>query len=71
MVPTSITNKKKLLRAIDKEQSQLKLTFGENILAETNRYELLISRTSDLDGLPEGAIEAAKQLAEEKTKKAG
>jgi Zn-dependent oligopeptidase len=62
-------DQKEVLRAIDKEQSQLKLTFGEHILAETNRYELLISELSDLDGLPEGAIEAAKQLAEEKNKK--
>ena len=62
-------DQKEVLRAIDKEQSQLKLTFGEHILAETNRYELLISELSDLDGLPEGAIEAAKQLAEEKDKK--
>ena len=59
---------KERLRAIDKELSQLKLTFGEHILAETNRYELLISNRSDLDGLPEGAIEAAKQLANEKNK---
>ena len=63
------SKQKELLRTIDKEQSQLKLTFGENILAETNRYELLISKQSDLDGLPEGAIEAAKQLADEKNKK--
>ena len=62
-------DQKEVLRSIDKEQSQLKLTFGEHILAETNRYELLISKLSDLDGLPEGAIEAAKQLAEEKDKK--
>ena len=62
-------DQKETLRAIDKEQSQLQLTFGENILAETNRYELLITKVSDLDGLPEGAIEAAKQLAEEKDKK--
>jgi Zn-dependent oligopeptidase len=62
-------DQKEVLRAIDKEQSQLKLTFGEHILAETNRYELLICELSDLDGLPEGAIEAAKQLAEEKNKK--
>lgn len=62
-------DQKETLRAIDKEQSQLQLTFGENILAETNRYELLITEVSDLEGLPEGAIEAAKQLAEEKDKK--
>ena len=60
---------KETLRAIDKEQSKLKLSFGENILAETNRYELVITNLSDLDGLPEGAIEAAKQTAEEKDKK--
>ena len=62
-------DQKETLRAIDKELSQLQLSFGENILAETNRYELLISQESDLEGLPEGAIEAAKQLAEEKDKK--
>ncbi len=60
---------KETLRAIDKEQSKLKLSFGENILAETNRYELVITDLSDLDGLPEGAIEAAKQTADEKGKK--
>ena len=62
-------DQKEVLRSIDKEQSQLKLTFGEHILAETNRYELLITEFSDLEGLPEGAIEAAKQLADEKDKK--
>jgi len=62
-------DQKEILRVIDKEQSQLQLTFGENILAETNRYELLITEVSDLEGLPEGAIEAAKQMPEEKDKK--
>ena len=61
-------DKKKLLRAIDKESSQLKLKFGEHILAETNTYEMLISDELDLSGLPEGAKEAAKQLAESKNK---
>lgn len=59
---------KEILREIDKELSKLKLIFGENILAETNRYELLITNRSDLDGLPEGVIEAAKQTAVEKNK---
>ena len=59
---------KETLREIDKELSKLKLSFGENILAETNRYELLITDQSDLDGLPEGAIEAAKQTAVEKNR---
>lgn len=57
------------LREIDKKLAKLKLTFGENILAETNKYELLITDKKDLAGLPEGAKEAAKQLAESKNKK--
>ena len=32
---------KKKLREIDSELAQLKLKFGENVLAETNKFELL------------------------------
>lgn len=60
--------KKESLRAIDKELSKLKLKFGENVLAETNAFEMLITNEKDLSGLPEGTIEAAKQLAESKQK---
>ncbi|TXE07326.1 M3 family metallopeptidase [Gelidibacter salicanalis] len=58
--------KKQRLRAIDKELSQLQLKFGENVLAETNNFEMLITNEEDLSGLPEGVLEAAKQLAESK-----
>lgn len=61
-------DKKKQLRDIDKQLSQLKLTFGENVLAETNNFEMLITNEDELSGLPEGTIEAAKQLAESKDK---
>ncbi|TXG34567.1 M3 family metallopeptidase [Seonamhaeicola maritimus] len=61
-------DKKETLREIDKKLSQLKLKFGENILAETNKFEMLITDESDLSGLPDGAKEAAKQLAESKQK---
>ncbi|MCB0463246.1 MAG: M3 family metallopeptidase [Flavobacteriaceae bacterium] len=61
-------DKKDQLRAIDKELSQLKLKFGENVLAETNTFEMLITDENDLSGLPEGAKEAAKQIAESKNK---
>ncbi len=61
--------KKETLREIDKELSKLSLNFGENILAETNAYELLLTDESDLDGLPDGAKEAAKAMAEAKDKK--
>lgn len=61
-------DKKLKLREIDKKLSQLKLKFGENVLAETNIFEMLITDKKDLSGLPDGAIEAAKQLAESKEK---
>lgn len=56
------------LREIDKELSKLTLKFGENALAETNKYELHITDEADLSGLPDGAKEAAKLLAESKDK---
>lgn len=63
------TDNKNRLREIDKKLSKLKLKFGENLLAETNTFEMLITHKANLSGLPEGAIEAAKQLAESKNKK--
>ncbi|SRX73528.1 M3 family metallopeptidase [Aequorivita antarctica] len=60
--------KKTELRKIDTELSKLSLTFGENILAETNKFELHITDEKDLSGLPEGVIEAAAQTAVEKDK---
>jgi len=61
-------DKKQVLREIDKELSQLGLQFGENVLEETNKYELLVENENDLKGLPEGLIEAAAQTATEKGK---
>jgi Zn-dependent oligopeptidase len=60
--------KKTRLREIDKQSSKLKLNFGENILAETNKFEMHLTNENDLTGLPEGAKEAAQQLAESKDK---
>ena len=59
-------DKKVRLREIDTQLAKLKLTFGENVLAETNNYQLHITNESDLSGLPEGTIEAAKGLAKSK-----
>ncbi|MDX1766946.1 MAG: M3 family metallopeptidase [Arenibacter troitsensis] len=61
-------DKKKRLRQIDAELSKLKLQFGENVLAETNKYEMHLTNEEDLDGLPEGEKEAAAQLAKSKDK---
>ncbi|OYQ35710.1 peptidase M3 [Flavobacterium cyanobacteriorum] len=55
--------KKTRLREIDKELARLSLEFGENVLAETNAYQLHITDEKDLAGLPEGAVEAARELA--------
>jgi peptidyl-dipeptidase Dcp len=59
-------DKKLKLRKIDTQLAKLKLTYGENVLAETNSYQLHITNESDLKGLPKGAIEAAKSLAKSK-----
>ncbi len=61
-------DKKKRLREIDAELAKLKLQFGENVLAETNKYEMHLTNEKDLDGLPEGEKEAAAHLAQSKEK---
>lgn len=61
------TNKTKL-REIDGQLAVLSLQFNENVLAETNTYQLHITNEEDLAGLPEGVIEAAKNLAEQEKK---
>ncbi len=61
-------SKKQQLREIDAELAKLKLKFGENVLAETNKYEMHLTDAADLDGLPEAAKEAAAQLAKSKDK---
>ena len=58
--------KKTRLREIDTELAKLKLTYGENVLAETNNYQLHITDIINLKGLPEGTIEAAASLAKSK-----
>ena len=59
---------KKALRAIDSKLSKLKLTFGEHVLAETNAFEMHLTKEEEVAGLPDGAREAAAQLAKEKGK---
>lgn len=55
-------------RAITLEMSTLSLKFEENVLAETNDYELLLTSAEELAGLPEGVREAAASTAREKRK---
>jgi Zn-dependent oligopeptidase len=56
------------LREIDKTLSLTSLKFGENVLAETNNFELHITDENELEGVPESVIESAKALAIEKDK---
>ena len=53
---------------INTELSKLTLQFGENVLAETNAYQLLVTEKGDLAGLPGSEVEAAAQLAKSKKK---
>ncbi len=54
---------KVLLRDIDKKLAMAGLHFGENVLAETNAFTLVIEDEKDLDGLPDFAKEAAAEEA--------
>ncbi len=57
-----------LLREIDAKLSKLSLKFGENVLAETNAFEMHLTDEKDLSGLPESIKEAAKEVAKSKEK---
>lgn len=61
-------DKKQQLRDIDAELSVLKLKFGEHVLADTNAYQMHLLDPAELAGLPEGAVEAAQELAKEQEK---
>jgi peptidyl-dipeptidase Dcp len=59
---------KGILRKINGELSLTSLKYGQNILAETNKYELVIESKKDLAGLPQGLIDAAAADAKAKGK---
>ena len=52
-------------RELSKRLTELTLKFDQNALKETSRYELWL-REDDLTGLPESALDAAKQAARDK-----
>ena len=56
------------LIGIQMRLSKLTLKFNENVLAETNNFELHIVNKTDLDGLPTNEIEAAALAAKNKGK---
>lgn len=59
-------SKKDRLREINKELSSASLSFNQNLLKETDNYQLVIDKKEDLAGLPEDIIAAAAKMAKDK-----
>jgi len=62
---------KKRFTEIAMELSQLSPKFSDNVLSATNAFELYITDPKDVEGLPEGALDAAEYLARKKGKESG
>jgi len=56
-------DKKEELKKINEELSLLTVKFSQNLLAETNNYQLVIDNESDLAGLPQSVISGAAEAA--------
>ena len=56
-------DKKARLKEINQELGLLELKFSNNVVAETNAYQLFITDEAELKGLPESAKAAAKEEA--------
>ncbi len=54
------------LKEINQELSLLSIQFGENVLKEVNKWEMVLENEADLAGLPGSAIQAASETAKEK-----
>ena len=57
-------DKKAQLMEIEKQLSLASIQFGENALAETNAFVLVITDEKDLAGLPQSSINAAREAAQ-------
>lgn len=53
------------LKTINSRLSVISLQFGENVLKENNRFEMVLERDA-LDGLPQGVVAAASDTAAER-----
>ncbi|MDO6677898.1 M3 family metallopeptidase [Shewanella sp. 4_MG-2023] len=54
---------KNTLRALNEQIGKLNLEFGDNLLAETNAFELVVDKQTDLAGLPQDIIDTAAATA--------
>lgn len=59
-------DKKSRLEQIESELSKITQKYSENVLDSTNAWDLIIDDASRLKGLPQSAIDAARQEAEAK-----
>lgn len=59
---------KATLREINKELAMLSIQYGDNALAESNAFELVIDNETDLAGLPEAVVTAAADEAAARNK---
>jgi peptidyl-dipeptidase Dcp len=59
-------DKKARFKKINERLSVLSLQFGENVLKENNKFELVITDEADLAGLPDKAIASAAEAAKER-----
>lgn len=60
--------KKERFKELSRKSASLQLKYGQNLLNATNAYNLLITNTDDLSGLPQNARDAAQLRAKEKGK---
>jgi peptidyl-dipeptidase Dcp len=58
-------SQKKQITEINSKLSELSTEFGQNLLAETNGFELILNK-SDLDGLSDAVVSAASEAASQK-----
>ena len=56
-------DKQTRLRELNSQISLLQLTFGQNMLKETNAFQLVIDKKEDLSGLPQNMINVAAEEA--------
>jgi peptidyl-dipeptidase Dcp len=59
------------LREINGELAELSQTFGQNLLKETNDFELYITDEAELEGLPENLVAAAAEEAQRRGRDGG
>jgi peptidyl-dipeptidase Dcp len=59
-------DRKARFREIDEELSLLTVKFGQNVLNDTNAFEMLLASEDDLAGLPEGLVTGYAEAAQAK-----